>query len=191
MLRSSSGLGSGSISGSGLGLAVSRRVSALPLQLRLRQRQQQQQAQRWMSAAASTADADKMKLPPMVYISGEEMTRYTMKLILEQWIEPHFDTSAWEFYDLSCVARDASEDQVLLDAVDAGCRIKAIFKEPTVTPTEVQKEELGLKKTWGSPNGAMRYVETVGVGLGTWWMGWALFFVFWLPQSSMLVLGNM
>lgn len=38
----------------------------------------------------------------------------------------------------------------------AGARIGAIFKEPTVTPTEVQKEKLGLKKSWGSPNGAMR-----------------------------------
>lgn len=46
--------------------------------------------------------------------------------------------------------------QVLHDAVSAGKRIGAIFKEPTITPTEVQKEELGLKKAWGSPNGAMR-----------------------------------
>jgi isocitrate dehydrogenase len=46
--------------------------------------------------------------------------------------------------------------QVLHDAVESGKRIGAIFKEPTVTPTEVQKIKLGLKKTWGSPNGAMR-----------------------------------
>ena len=38
----------------------------------------------------------------------------------------------------------------------AGARVKAIFKEPTVTPTEVQKKALGLNKAWGSPNGAMR-----------------------------------
>ena len=50
----------------------------------------------------------------------------------------------------------STEDQCLHDAVAAGTRIGAIFKEPTVTPTEVQKELLGLKKTWGSPNGAMR-----------------------------------
>ena len=41
----------------------------------------------------------------MVYISGEEMTKHTMDLILEQWIRPHVDISAWEFYDLSCVSR--------------------------------------------------------------------------------------
>lgn len=45
---------------------------------------------------------------------------------------------------------------MLKDAVESGKRIGAIFKEPTVTPTEVQKIKLGLKKTWGSPNGAMR-----------------------------------
>ena len=41
----------------------------------------------------------------MVYISGEEMTKHTMDLILEDWIRPHVDISAWEFYDLSCVSR--------------------------------------------------------------------------------------
>ena len=51
---------------------------------------------------------------------------------------------------------DNTEDQVLHDAVAAGAKIGAIFKEPTVTPTEVQKVALGLKKAWGSPNGAMR-----------------------------------
>jgi len=100
--------------------------------------------------------SDKIVAPPMVYISGEEMTHYCMNLIMKEWIDPHIDTSKWEFYDLSCVTRDGTEDQCLHDAVEAGSRIGAIFKEPTVTPTEVQKEKLGLKKTWGSPNGAMR-----------------------------------
>jgi len=97
-----------------------------------------------------------IKSPPLVYTRGEEVTKYCMDLILEKWVEPRLDTSAWEFYDLSCVARDDSEDRVLHDAVAAGARIGAIFKEPTVTPTEVQKKKLGLRKSWGSPNGAMR-----------------------------------
>jgi len=84
------------------------------------------------------------------------MTRHCMELIMQQWVEPHIDTSRWEFYDLSCKARDDTEDQVLRDAVAAGKRIGAIFKEPTITPTEVQKQKMGLRKTWGSPNGAMR-----------------------------------
>lgn len=94
--------------------------------------------------------------PPMVYISGEEMTRYTMELILEQWIKPHVDISTWEYFDLSCKSRDKTDDKVLADAVAAGKRIGSIFKEPTITPSAAQVQELGLKKAWGSPNGAMR-----------------------------------
>ena len=91
-----------------------------------------------------------------MYISGEEMTRYAMELVMDGWIKPFVNTDRWEFYDLSCKARDDSEDKVLIDAVDAGKRLKAIFKEPTITPTSEQVESLGLKKPWGSPNGAMR-----------------------------------
>ena len=97
-----------------------------------------------------------INLPPMVYISGEEMTRYTMDLILKKWIEPHCNLSRWEFYDLSLKSRDNTNDDVLNQAVKAGSRIKAIFKEPTITPTEIQKKEFNLKELWGSPNGAMR-----------------------------------
>jgi hypothetical protein len=63
-------------------------------------------------------------------IKGEEMTRYTMQLILDQWITPYIDTSSWEFFDLSCKARDDTEDKVLKDAVQAGKRVGSIFKEP-------------------------------------------------------------
>ncbi|KAL1516059.1 hypothetical protein AB1Y20_002671 [Prymnesium parvum] len=100
--------------------------------------------------------AAKIKAPPMVFIKGEEMTSYCMDLIMDKWIHPHLDVGAWEFYDLSCRSRDDTEDKVLHDAVAAGARIGAIFKEPTVTPTAEQQKKLGLKKAWGSPNGAMR-----------------------------------
>jgi len=98
----------------------------------------------------------KLLAPPMVVITGEEMTRYCMQLVLDKWIAPRVDTSNWNYFDLSCKNRDATEDEVLRLAVEAGKTMGAIFKEPTVTPTEVQKKELGLKKAWGSPNGAMR-----------------------------------
>jgi len=97
-----------------------------------------------------------IKAPPMVYIAGEEMTHYTCNLIIDQWIKPYFDIDQWEHYDLSCKARDESDDKVLHDAVDAGARIGAIFKEPTITPSALQVEEMGLSKAFGSPNGAMR-----------------------------------
>merc|ERR1719478_1354704 len=98
----------------------------------------------------------KVMAPPMVFISGEEMTHYAMNLIRDKWVEPFLDTSKWEYYDLSCKARDATDDQVLKDAVAAGARIGAIFKEPTITPSAEQTKAMGLKKQLPSPNGAMR-----------------------------------
>ena len=65
---------------------------------------------------------------------------------MERWVSPYVDTSSWERFDLSCRSRDDTEDKVLHDAVAAGARLGAIFKEPTITPTEVQKKRLGLKK---------------------------------------------
>jgi isocitrate dehydrogenase len=117
---------------------------------------------RWNSSASKNIDnslslaGPKVLAPPMVYIAGEEMTNYACNLIVEKWFTPYFDTAQWKHYDLSCKARDASNDQVLKDAVKAGKEIGAIFKEPTITPTAVQVKELGLSKPFGSPNGAMR-----------------------------------
>jgi isocitrate dehydrogenase len=116
----------------------------------------------YMSTDASEPSMDSVSLgenipaPPMVYISGEEMTHYASNLIVDQWIKPYFDISAWETFDLSCKSRDETDDKVLHDAVAAGKRIGAIFKEPTITPSAVQVEEMGLSKAFGSPNGAMR-----------------------------------
>lgn len=54
----------------------------------------------------------KLVAPPMVYIKGEEMTRYASQLMLDKWIEPHLDTAAWRYFDLSCVNRDDTLDKV-------------------------------------------------------------------------------
>jgi len=116
----------------------------------------------YLSTVASEANADSVSLgedipaPPMIYISGEEMTHYASNLIVDQWIKPYFDISAWETFDLSCKNRDETDDKVLHEAVTAGKRIGAIFKEPTITPSTLQVEEMGLSKAFGSPNGAMR-----------------------------------
>jgi isocitrate dehydrogenase len=84
------------------------------------------------------------------------MTHYTMNRIMDRWIRKNVDISQWEFFDLSCKKRDETRDKVLKDAVAAGKRVGSIFKEPTVTPNEVQVKKMGLSKAWGSPNGAMR-----------------------------------
>lgn len=105
---------------------------------------------------AAVTLGENIPAPPMVYISGEEMTHYACNLIVDQWIKPYFDVSTWEMYDLSCKSRDLTDDKVLHDAVEAGARIGAIFKEPTITPSALQVKEFGLSKAFGSPNGAMR-----------------------------------
>jgi isocitrate dehydrogenase len=80
------------------------------------------------AAHLSTTAKPKIVAPKMVYIQGEEMTRYCMQLVMDNWVKPHVDITNWEFYDLSCIARDKTEDKVLKDAVEAGKRIGAIFK---------------------------------------------------------------
>lgn len=97
-----------------------------------------------------------IKAPKMVYIVGEEMTRVVMGMVLDKWIKPHFDISEWQFFDLSCKVRDETNDQVLKDAISAGAKVGAIFKEPTITPTGEQQKQMGLKNALGSPNGKMR-----------------------------------
>lgn len=67
---------------------------------------------------AASAGA-KISAAPMVYVAGEEMTRYTMQLILDKWVHPHVDTTKWEFYDLRAKNRDDTEDQVLRDVITA------------------------------------------------------------------------
>jgi len=109
-----------------------------------------------LKAPYTMAGHEKIVSPPVVYISGEEMTKYTMELIMDQWIRPHIDTTAWEFFDLSCKARDESNDAVLHDAVAAGAKCGSIFKEPTITPSAAQVKEFGLSQSLPSPNGAMR-----------------------------------
>lgn len=99
---------------------------------------------------------NKMIAPSMVYISGEEMTREVMKMVIQGWILPYFDISKWQMFDLSCKMRDETKDQVLKDAIKAGADCGAIFKEPTITPNAEQVKEMGLSKSWGSPNGEMR-----------------------------------
>ena len=61
-----------------------------------------------------------------------------VKLELNDSLSIHCLTTSQEFYDLSCVSRDKTNDQVLRDCIDAGKRIGAIYKEPTITPTADQ-----------------------------------------------------
>ncbi|GAX80904.1 hypothetical protein CEUSTIGMA_g8339.t1 [Chlamydomonas eustigma] len=110
----------------------------------------------FMNSEFRSRDYTKIVSPPITYIAGEEMTRYCMDLILTQCVNPFVEISKWEYFDCSCKNRDATDDQVLKDAVASGAKLGSIFKEPTVTPSATQVKQMGLKKALPSPNGAMR-----------------------------------
>tara|TARA_B100001093_G_scaffold496560_1_gene542385 strand:+ start:513 stop:1724 length:1212 start_codon:yes stop_codon:yes gene_type:complete len=97
-----------------------------------------------------------IRSPAIVYIQGEEMTRYVMQHFIDMCIKPHIDIKTWNVYDLSCKNRDRTKDQVLKDAILQGKKTCSIFKEPTVTPSAIQKKEHNLSMDLKSPNGLMR-----------------------------------
>lgn len=78
------------------------------------------------------------------------------QLILDRWVRPHMSTERWEFYDLSAKNRDRTNDEELRRVIEAGSRVRSIFKEPTITPTSDQVRRLGISRPFSSPNGEMR-----------------------------------
>jgi len=92
---------------------------------------------------------------PVVDLDGDEMTRIIWKLIKEKLILPFLDIDI-KYYDLSIQNRDATDDQVTLDAAKAIKEFKVGIKCATITPDEARVEEFSLKKMWKSPNGTIR-----------------------------------
>ncbi len=94
---------------------------------------------------------------PIVELDGDEMTRIIWQLIKDKLITPYLDIDL-EYYDLSIEHRDATEDQVTIDAANAIKRHGVGVKCATITPDEQRVEEFGLKKMWRSPNGTIRNI---------------------------------
>jgi isocitrate dehydrogenase len=94
---------------------------------------------------------------PVVEIDGDEMTRIIWHFIREQLILPYLDIE-FEYYDLSIQNRDATDDQVTIDAANAIKRHGVGVKCATITPDEARVAEFGLKKMWRSPNGTIRNI---------------------------------
>jgi isocitrate dehydrogenase len=94
---------------------------------------------------------------PVVELDGDEMTRIIWKQIREQLVLPYLDVDL-EYYDLSIQHRDATDDQVTVDAANAIKRHGVGVKCATITPDEARVEEFGLKKMWRSPNGTIRNI---------------------------------
>ena len=94
---------------------------------------------------------------PVVDLDGDEMTRIIWDFIKEKLIHPYLDLDI-EYYDLSVENRDATNDQVTVDAANAIKKHGVGIKCATITPDEQRVEEFKLKKMWKSPNGTIRNV---------------------------------
>lgn len=94
---------------------------------------------------------------PVVDLDGDEMTRIIWQAIKDKLIHPYLDLPI-EYYDLSVENRDATDDQVTVDAANAIKKHGVGIKCATITPDEARVEEFGLKKMWRSPNGTIRNI---------------------------------
>ena len=86
----------------------------------------------------------------VVELDGDEMTRIIWQFIKDQLILPYLDVNL-EYYDLGIEHRDATDDQVTIDAANAIKQHGVGVKCATITPDEARVEEFGLKKMWRSP----------------------------------------
>ncbi|MTB09640.1 MAG: NADP-dependent isocitrate dehydrogenase, partial [Actinobacteria bacterium] len=93
----------------------------------------------------------------VVDLDGDEMTRIIWSFIKEQLILPYLDINI-DYYDLGIENRDATDDQVTIDAANAIKKHGVGIKCATITPDEARVEEFGLKKMWKSPNGTIRNI---------------------------------
>src|SRR6201996_3868684 len=93
----------------------------------------------------------------VVELDGDEMTRIIWQLIKDKLILPYLDVPL-DYYDLGMEHRDATDDQVTIDAANAIKKHGVGVKCATITPDEARVEEFGLKKMWKSPNGTIRNI---------------------------------
>ena len=94
---------------------------------------------------------------PIVDIDGDEMTRIIWQMIKDKLVFPFLDLEL-DYYDLGMENRDATDDQVTIDAAKAIQKHGVGVKCATITPDEARVKEFGLKKMWKSPNGTIRNI---------------------------------
>ncbi|GLQ18808.1 isocitrate dehydrogenase [NADP] [Maritalea porphyrae] len=94
---------------------------------------------------------------PIVELDGDEMTRIIWQFIKDKLIHPYLDVDL-HYYDLGIEARDATDDQITVDAANAIKKHGVGVKCATITPDEDRVEEFGLKRMYRSPNGTIRNI---------------------------------
>ena len=101
---------------------------------------------------------EKIKMTtPLVEMDGDEMTRILWAMIKEKLILPYVDLKT-EYYDLGLLHRNATEDQVTVDAANATKKYGVAVKCATITPNAARMSEYNLKSMWKSPNGTIRAI---------------------------------
>ncbi|KAL9598862.1 MAG: hypothetical protein Q9219_004201 [cf. Caloplaca sp. 3 TL-2023] len=94
---------------------------------------------------------------PIVELDGDEMTRIIWQDIKNKFIHPYLNVDL-KYYDLGLPSRDATNDQVTIDAANAIKKYSVGVKCATITPDEARVKEFNLKKMWLSPNGTIRNI---------------------------------
>ncbi|MEP6926305.1 MAG: NADP-dependent isocitrate dehydrogenase [Ginsengibacter sp.] len=94
---------------------------------------------------------------PVVELDGDEMTRIIWKFIKDKLILPYLDVDI-KYFDLGMEHRDATNDQVTIDAANAIKECGVGIKCATITPDEERVKEFDLKQMWKSPNGTIRNI---------------------------------
>lgn len=94
---------------------------------------------------------------PVVDMDGDEMTRIIWQKIKDTLIFPYLDLEL-DYFDLSVENRDATNDQVTIDAANATKKHGVAVKCATITPDEARVKEFNLKQMWKSPNGTIRNI---------------------------------
>lgn len=94
---------------------------------------------------------------PVAELDGDEMTRIIWKAIKDELILPFLDLNI-KYFDLGMEHRDATNDQVTIDAANAIKECKVGIKCATITPDEARVKEFNLKQMWKSPNGTIRNI---------------------------------
>ena len=94
---------------------------------------------------------------PVVELDGDEMTRILWAFIKEQLILPYLDIEL-VYFDLSIENREATHDQITVDAANAIKKYGVGVKCATITPDEARVKEFGLSEMYRSPNGTIRNI---------------------------------
>ena len=95
---------------------------------------------------------------PVVELDGNEMTRIIWKMMKDKFIYPYLNLGI-KYFDLGIENRDATNDQVTIDAANAIKQYNVGIKCAGITPDEARVKEFNLKQMWKSPNGTIRNIS--------------------------------